>query len=246
MQRSRLFTLGAIVFALGILLMFPARVAYHLFAPDALKLAAIGGTVWRGSAAEGQADQLYLRNVEWSLRPLALFTGKLAFDTSFDPAGGFVESRVALGIGGRLILQNLEGAVSIGQLRGLLPAPGIDGNARLSFNELILDNGLPVAADGRLDVMGLTVRGFANAPIGDFRTDLATTDEGVSGSVEDLAGMLDVAGAVRIGRDDRSYSLTALIAPTSSTPQSVTNQLKFLGSPNERGQHEFRFEGSMP
>jgi hypothetical protein len=43
----------------------------------------------------------------------------------------------------------------------------------------------------------------------------------------------------------RSYAFVGLVAPTPVTPPSVVNQLRFLGSPNERGQHEFRFEGQL-
>ena len=244
-SRKQLLAIGGAVFGIGLIAAFPARVAYHLFAPEMLKLATISGTLWNGRAAQGQAGNLYLSNVQWSFRPLALLTGKAALDTSFDPAGGFVESRVAVGLGGRVAFNDLSGAVSINALQSLLPAPGIQGNARVDFSELIIDNGLPVAADGTLDIMGLFVRGFASAPVGDFRAELSTTDDGITGSVEDLSGMLDVAGALRIN-PDRSYSLTGLVAPTSGAPESVLNQLKFLGSANERGQHEFRFEGRIP
>lgn len=244
-NRRRLITLGVAVFAFGVLLGFPARVAYHLFAPEQLRLSAISGTLWNGRAAEGQAASMYLQNLEWSFRPLALFTGKLAFDTSLDPAGGFLETRVALGLGGRVMFNDLEGAIPIAALQGLLPAPGIGGNARLQFSELTIDDGLPIAADGTLDVIGLSVRGLSPTPVGDFRAELSTTDEGISGSVEDLAGMLDIAGALRVA-NDRSVSLIGLVAPTPSTPQTLTNQLRFLGSANERGQREFRFEGEIP
>ena len=243
--RKRLLIIGAIVFGCGLLVSFPARVAYHLFAPEPLKLANVSGTLWSGSAAQGQVGNLHLGNIQWTLRPLALFAGKAALDTSFDPAGGFIESRVAVSLGGRVSFSDLSGAVSISAIQDLLPAPGIQGNARVEFSELALEDGLPVAADGTLDIVGLFVRGFANAPVGDYRAELTTTEDGVTGSVEDLSGMLDVAGALRINAD-RSYSLTGLVAPTTTAPQSVLNQLKFLGSANERGQHEFRFEGLIP
>ena len=244
-SRKRLITLGLAVFAIGVLLSFPARVAYHLFAPEQLKLSAISGTLWSGKAAEGQAASLYLQNLEWSFRPLALFTGKLAFDTRLDPAGGFLQTQVALGFGGRVMFTDLDGAVPINALQGLLPAPGIGGNARLQFSELTIDDGLPVAADGTLDVQALSIRGLSPTPVGDFRAELSTTEDGISGSVEDLAGMLDIAAALKVA-SDRSVSLVGLVAPTPATPQTLNNQLRFLGSANERGQREFRFEGEIP
>ena len=244
LNKKRLILLGTITFILGVLTLFPARVAYRLFAPPQFRLSAIDGTVWSGSATEGQAAALYLRNIQWTFKPWSLFTGKIAFDTRFDPAGGFMEAGVALGLGGSVILTDVEGAVNIGALQSVLPAPGIDGNVRLNFVELRIEDGLPTAADGTVEIIGLVARGLATMPIGDFRAELQTSDSGIAGSVEDTAGMLDIAGSLQVSAD-RTYSLTGLVAPTESTPQSVTNQLRFLGSPNERGQREFRFEGQL-
>ena len=53
-----------------------------------------------------------------------------------------------------------------------------------------------------------------------------------------------MAGTITLNRD-RSYAFVGVVAPTPMTPPSVVNQLRFLGSPNERGQHEFRFEGQL-
>ncbi len=244
LTKRRLIVLGSITFLVGLVVLFPARVAHRLFSPPELRLSAIHGTVWDGSAAEGQAVSLYLRNVRWSFKPLALFAGKFAFETSFEPAGGFLQATVAMGLNGSLTLSDVQGAVSIGAMQSVIPAPGIEGNVRLSFTKLRIDDGLPTEADGTVEVVGLIARGLASTPIGDFRVELVSTDDGIAGSVEDTAGMLDIAGALRVSAD-RTYSLSGLVAPTASTPQAVLNQLRFLGSANERGQREFRFEGQL-
>ena len=141
-----------------------------------------------------------------------------------------MQSGVAVGFGGNVTLTDVEGAVSISALQSAIPAPGIDGNVRLAFSRIVLENGLPTAADGSVDLVGLVARGLAATPIGDFRAELQTTDDGIAGSVEDTSGMLDIAGAFRISAD-RAYSLTGLVAPTASTPDSVVSQLRFLGTP---------------
>ena len=242
--KKRLVVLGTATFLLGVILLFPARVAYHVFAPPTVRLAGLSGTIWSGSATEGEASGIYLRNIDWSFRPAMLFTGKVAFDTRFDPAGGFMQAGIAAGIGGTFTLTDVEGGLSIAALQNALPAPGIEGNVRLVFSRISIENGLPTVADGSIDVIGLVARGLAPMPIGDFRAELTSGDDGITGSVEDTSGMLDIAGVLRL-TPDRSYSLTGLVAPTASTPQSVVNQLRFLGSANERGQREFRFEGQL-
>ncbi len=242
--RRKLLIIGGVTFLLGIVVLFPARVAYHAFAPSALRLTGINGSVWSGNVAEGQAGDLYFRNLRWSFKPWSLFTGRLAYHVSIDPAGGFLETDLALGLGGSVRLSNLEGGVAIGAVQSMLPTPGIDGNVRLQFDELTFSDGLPTSAQGTVDVVGLVARGLSRTPIGDFRAELASTDGGIAGSVEDVDAVRDIAGSLRVSAD-RSYSLTGLVAPTAAAPESVIAQLRLLGSPNERGQREFRLEGQL-
>lgn len=236
--------LGVAVFAAGLLILFPARVAYTLFAPDGLRLSGLGGSLWHGTAREGEVGGLYLRDLEWRLRPVALLTGRLALSISVSPAGGFLESEVALSPGGRIGFEQLRGGASLGALQSLTPMPGIEGSVRLDLEQLVLSQGVPTRADGTIEVMSLVARGLSAAPIGDFRADLVSTDGAITGSVEDLGGILDIAGSLRVGAD-RSYLFEGLVAPTDEAPPGVVDQLRFLGSANERGQRRFRFEGRL-
>jgi len=242
MLSRRNILLATAIFVVGIVALFPARVAYHWFAPAAVRLTAIEGTIWSGRASEGQIANLYLRNLRWTFRVQDLLSGRLVYRIIVDPAGGFLEADAGISLAGRLVIRNVEGGISIGALQQVIATPGIDGTLRLRLAELEIDSGAPIALAGTIDVSGLTARGLSPAPIGDFRARLATTPEGIVGSIEDVAAMLDVAGSIRV-TPDRTYVLAGLVAPTQATPAPVVDQLRFLGSPNDRGQREFRFEG---
>ena len=60
----------------------------------------------------------------------------------------------------------------------------------------------------------------------------------------DTDGIIDLAGSLQIS-PDRSYQFIAQLAAKADTPASVKQQMQFLGSPNERGQHELRLEGQL-
>lgn len=241
---KKLIVVGVATLLLGLLSIFPARIAYHWFAPATLQLAGINGTLWRGGATEGQAAGLYLRNLHWTFKPLSLLTGKLAFNTRLDPAGGFMSTDIYAGLDGSILFENLEGAVPLGALRDLIQTPGLDGRISLRFSELEILDGLPVTVNGTAEISNLFVRGLAAATIGDFRAEFSTTSDGIIASIEDTAGMFDLAGTLRVSPEG-VYSLIGLIAPTPATPPAVIEQLRFLGSPNARGQREFRFEGRL-
>ena len=65
---QRLILAGIATLVIGLIITFPARVAYQWFAPAELKLSGISGSIWHGAAAQGSAGGVYLTNVEWSFR----------------------------------------------------------------------------------------------------------------------------------------------------------------------------------
>lgn len=241
---TRLVILGTITFFAGLILLFPAQVANHFFAPQELQLTGVSGTIWRGRALAGDVAGLPLADVNWRFRPAALLGGGLGYAVSLSPADGFLEADIRVGAGGTVTLTDVDGRVSISALQDLVPAPGIEGTVRVDFERLRFDDSLPTVADGVIEIASLVVRGLSQSPLGDYRAELTSGDGAVTGSLQDLDAVLDIAGSVRIGAD-RSYLLTGLVAETPETPASVTSQLRFLGSPNERGQRQFRFEGRL-
>ena len=112
-SRSRLLIIGAVIFVIGLIAMFPARVAYNWASPPGAAIAGIEGTIWRGRALEGQVAGLYLRDIGWRMRPLALFKGQLAYAVEAEAASGFASANVALGAGGRATLEDLTASLSL-------------------------------------------------------------------------------------------------------------------------------------
>lgn len=241
---KKLITVGVVTLVGGLLVTFPARVAYHWFAPADLQLSGLSGSVWNGNAIAGSVSGIYIRNLEWHFRPASLFTGKVAYATSSEPAGGFMDAVVAVGITGNVILDDIVGAISLSALPNSANLNGISGNVRLDFERLVLRDGAPTEAVGTVEVSGLIARGLSGSPIGDYQAEFLTNESGIVGSVEDLSGVLDVAGSIQVDVD-RNYSFVGQVAAKGNAPRSITEQLRFLGSPNERGQREFRFEGQL-
>ena len=81
-------------------------------------------------------------------------------------------------------------------------------------------------------------------PLGSYRAEFMTTESGVVASVEDSGAVFDLAGSLTLS-PDRSFLFLGQVAATDQTPEKLRQQLRFLGTPNERGQHEIRFEGSL-
>lgn len=241
---KRLILAGIATFVIGLIITFPARVAYQWFAPAELKLSGISGSIWHGSAAQGSASGVYLANFHWSFRPLALFTGKLEFAASSNLASGFVDARVALGVGGSLTLSDVAAALTLDTLAESLPLSGIEGDVSLQFEDLVLENGLPVEATGTLNIANLVSRYLSPTRLGDYRAEFQTNDDGILGSVEAISGVLELGGTIKLTRD-RNYEFIGKVAAKPNAPPGISQQLQFLGSPDAQGRRDFRIEGKL-
>ena len=124
--------------------------------------------------------------------------------------------------------------------------PGLAGNSSLQFERIVIRDGLPTEVEGTFAVAALVAPMIDSnrAPLGSYRAEFMTTESGVVASVEDSAAVFDLAGSLTLS-PDRSFLFLGQVASTNETPEKLRNQLRFLGTPNERGQHEIRFEGSL-
>ena len=242
--RKALVSVGLLTFVVAFIVMFPARVAYNWFVPPEVRFSGVEGSIWSGSAAEASVAGLYLRDLRWRLRPLFLATGKLAASVEASPSSGFLEADVALGFGGSVTLADVNGSLPLQAFATIARVPGLAGNASIQFRELRIEDGLPVAADGTLAVDNLVAPMVDASPIGGYRAEFFTEDGGVLASIEDVNGVFDLAGSLTISAD-RNYQFIGKVAATDNTSEKLRRQLRFLGSPNDRGQHEIRLEGQL-
>lgn len=244
MNRKRLTKIGLLVGLLGLLMMFPARVAYRWLAPDAFVASGISGTVWQGRAQEASANGFYMRDLSWDFKPLQLFTGKIAYALESRFASGFVDGELALGFGGSVYASDLSCALAIESLQSIPGIAGTRGRLTAEFDRFEIVDGLPVVADGTLEIAGLMNPLIYREPIGGFRAEFFSQESGITASIEDTAAVIDLAGSLQLGNDG-TYQFLAQISPLESTPPALREQLRFLGTANDRGQHELRLEGQL-
>jgi len=99
-------------------------------------------------------------------------------------------------------------------------------------------------ANGTAVVSGLLIPLVSRTPMGGFRAEFFTQVAGIGASVEDTDGVIELAGTLDIANDG-NYHFLGLLAAKPATPPQVKEQMRFLGSPNERGQYELRLEGQL-
>jgi general secretion pathway protein N len=242
--RGRLIAAGVVTLLIGLVTIFPARVAYRWLAPASVGLEGISGSVWNGRAAQAQVEGFYVRDLAWRFRPLGLVTGNLSYAVEATPASGFINATVLLGVTGAVRLEDLQASLPLQPFEGLVGMPGLRGTVNLQFERIVIEDGLPVAANGRLAVADLVAPMIHRGSIGGYRADFFTQNTGVLASIEDTDGVVDIAGSFEIAAD-RSYQFLAQLAPKAGTPHNLRQQMNFLGTANDRGQYELRLEGQL-
>ena len=241
--KPRMIAAGITTLLVGLIIFFPARVAYHWIALPEITLSGIHGSVWAGGATLASASGVYVRDLQWQVRPLTFFTGKLGYAFEASPVTGFVNGNVAVGFGG-LILTDFSAALPLRALEQALRIQGLRGNASVNIEQLRMRNGLPVTAIGSIEVNELQVPAIDRSSIGGYRAELLSQESAIVASVEDTDGVIDLAGSLTLSKDG-SYQFLAQLAPKPEASASLRRQLQFLGSANDRGQHELRLEGQL-
>jgi hypothetical protein len=229
---------------LALAIMFPARVAVHYFVPDAVALSGIHGSVWSGSANEASVKGIYCRDVHWRINPMRLFSGEVSYRVNATPLSGFIESDLAIGFGGALTLSNLKAALPLDLIAGVSGLRGLQGSASLSFERITILDGLATVADGNVQLANLVVPIISRESLGGYSAEFFTQNNGITASVEDTDGAVDLAGSFQL-KSDRSYQFTGQVIAKPETPAALRQQMQFLPPANSRGQQEIRLEGVL-
>ncbi len=242
--RSRLIVAGCVTLLVGLVSVFPARVAYQWLPAPTFSLAGISGSVWSGRASQASSGNLYVQDLRWQIKPLSLFVGQLRYKIEANPNPGFIDGQVSVNLSGAVTASDLRGSISLQPFGQLVGIRGLNGTLNIEFERLVIENGLPIAANGVFEVLNLVAPNIHRASVGGYRAEFFTQDTGVVASVEDTDGLIDVAGSLQLSADG-TYKFVAQLAPKGNTPDSVRQQLQLLGSANDRGQHELRLEGQL-
>ncbi len=241
-----LITAFVLTLILGLIILFPARVAIGWFVPSAISINGIKGSVWNGSAKEAAVNGIYLRDVKWSLHGLRLLTGKLSYSAEATPVAGFFVSDIKVGFDGSLYMSDLTAALPLESFADSFGVPGLEGGANLAFERVDIVDGWTIAAKGTVQLNNLVIPipGIGRMPIGGYEADFFPQNNGIAASIEDTDGVLDMAGSLEV-RKDRSYKFYALASAKPEAPQELREQLLRLPPANDRGQRELSEEGVL-
>ncbi len=228
----------------------PASLLLKPLAKNGIQSGGASGSIWHGQMTALQVGVLNLGTVDWNLRLLPLFTGKLAADVSLKQGTGFAQARVAVGFSGLISFSDVAASLPLQSLVGNDGLPGgWVGQAQVKLAELQMKDGWPVKAEGTLDVIDLTGPARQPSNIGAYRLQFPVSGEpdadALVGTLQSLDGAaIDVVGTLKFAAD-RSYQLDTLVAARANASADLAQSMQYLGNPDAQGRRPFSLSGTF-
>jgi general secretion pathway protein N len=241
----RLIVAGVAAFLLTLLTTIPAGVISAAL-PSTIKLGMTSGTIWKGSTDSLSVGGRSYGALRWTLRPLQLFRGRLAFDGELLRNDGQARGRIGLGFGNRVAARDLDINLPLAALATGVGPPGWSGVIRARLQRIDLAPGAAPRIVGTIEVHRLQAPPPGGAAIGSYAIsfDAASARDGkLIGQLKDLEGPMQVTGTATLAAD-RSYVVEGMVAPRAGAPRTVTDTLRFLGAPDAQGRRPFSVAGT--
>ena len=180
----RLGLLGAAAFVVFMIALFPARLAWQWEGRrlPSLRLTAIDGTLWNGTATGVVLAGVPLGTASLSWRPLALFLGEWRHRVRLELPVGEAAGKVGWTLTGAKVASDFALRTSLSQVLRYLPgAPsalpaGVEGDVVLGIEDLVVRDGVVQRLEGSLRLANVTVAGNS---VGALVAELHDRDGGV-------------------------------------------------------------------
>ncbi len=229
---------GLFTFVTGLIIFFPAGLAFKWIAPPDTSLSSISGSIWRGSATAVGADGFYLDNLRWQFLPSELLRGRFGYKVNASLGSGVLESNLSVALSGDLTVRELDASLAIDAFQDLLQNPSVSGFLRIELESARFRAGDHISGIGRFEVDGLTDTQFFADSLGSFRGAIRPEDFGVLVSYESTTGLVDIEGRIEVLHEGR-YRHFAKLRANRDTPPRLRDFIAFQPVDPERdGWHE--------
>ena len=248
-QAIRYSLLGLLAYLAFTIMQFPASTFLNLVSRQVPDLTVREA---RGSALRGSADEVWLGNVHfssvtWRLQPLALFTGRLAYQMSVDEPILKLNGVASIGFSGQLEIEDLNGQFPLGRVlasreRNNVP---LAGEVEVKLDELRLrPNGSPQSAQGIVRLNN--ARSLTDPPIGlgNFIGEIDTGENGIVATVTDDQSPLELSATLTL-TPDGSYRFTGQAAVRDKNNQQLRQALEVFGAPRGDGRWQIDLDGAL-
>jgi hypothetical protein len=235
-SRRSLAVVAAALFTLLLVARLPASIATALVPPTVIANSP-SGTLWRGNAAHVQVNVngqwFALGSVDWELHPTGLLFGDaITFRSSWGRQQ--LDFSAGIAFNGDVTVSDASVRADISWIKNLLPL-FVAGDITADIDSLRVNaSGTPQAISGRVVWENAAWQAMGgDVSLGTYAIDIASGDQGISGSVVTLKGALDLTGKFTL-KGDR-YAVTADLSGTAARNEAFQQAIALMALPTESG-----------
>ena len=208
-----------------------------------VKLSAVDGSVWSGSAQDVSLQGQSWGTLRWHFDWGALLTGHPDYHLYIHDDDVSLHGRVADAGRGKLLLRDIEGELGIRRLEPWLPLPqgSIAGQLNLQLKQVVLAGNRPLVATGVITLTSAKLAWPQALALGNYQLKLQTQDGSIDGKLLDTSGPLILAGTFTLSPGGR-YQVNGTLASRDPADTALNNLLHYLPV-DQTGSHSFNFSG---
>ena len=257
MRVVRLVLLCLVVYAVAVVVLFPAAPVIEKIKPQLqpLAISGVSGKLYKGTVANVVSTDdllpLELSDVKWTFAPLKLLKGTGAA-IKFSALGGGGTGDVLRTWGGDLAIDNVEIDIDAPELAAFLPVPiaTFAGKIRGEFAEARLVNEQLTRLLGVLRWNNANIDTNVFGPqlqiaLGTLSIDIDPVDAGAhEAKVSANGGDITADGSVNVGANG-DFDLNIVLTPSSNTPRELVDHLKRTTRPEAGGRYRWQQTGNV-
>jgi general secretion pathway protein N len=248
-QRLWLIGVGAGAFLLFLIGRVPAVVAVGWLGQNEVRLTAVSGTIWSGSADSIVAGRLRLNEAEWSLSPFSLLLGRLRADVRARIGDGKADGSLSRDLSGNLSCTNCRFTGPVSALWGVFPVlKAVGGRLDLEIAGLDIRERWPARAVGTARLSSNLVPAGSDVPPAVFQVtvnaDPVPEDGRIEALIEDAGGPVKLRARLDV-TPPGNFGLTGQVATRPGAPADVSRAVAALGPRGPDGSTQLTLNGTF-
>lgn len=241
-----LLILVALLFAGMLLWKYPAERALAQWLPAGSQWTAVDGTLLAGDVSGLSIEGVPIGEVSWRLDAGSLLQLQAEVSVSVRHSAQSGSARIRRSLFSPAIqISDLTGRADSRWIQHILQQPGIvlGGEVEFDIGQLWLDEqGMLASIDGQATWRDATIEVDSRVSLGAIQTRWTSDEQGIRGQINDLGGLLEVSGEVRLSETD--YQVDLAMKPRY--PDAVLEQsLAILGARDEAGMTHLSVRGPL-
>jgi len=235
---------------------FPASLATSFITSNPqlknqVKITAVSGTIWSGSAANVQISGVNLGALKWQVSALPLLIGEISSYVNFKNLSSSSSNisgsgTIAMTFGGSLMLDDFSAAFPVDALTPFMygmPAR-FSGDVQLRVDEMILEPGTRMNLKSKISVANAGLVSPQKIDYGNISIQATPNDSGTQLVLNDQGGPLILDGNVKL-KGNGVYNINLSMGARETASKDLENGLRFLGRRDSSGKYNYRSNGKL-